>query len=253
MGNRAAHEVAGTREAIAAGAGILYLPPCSPALNPIERLSAKLKALPRQAAARTRGTLWTTIGQPLDAFSPAKRRNHLINPGCELEQPENALSARSRSGMIAATTARNRAHGEVLGAAAGARATAPCPVKAPVSVAPHWGRGSFPSLRRRPGTAGWHPGERRGTAPSTSKLLGRIANRASRPPIISGAPRGLDRRQLPRRGSARHPGGAAARNAAPVRFGRARAGLDRGALAPAAVRRSAGPRRGRLAQPTFRS
>jgi transposase len=86
MDNLAAHKVAGIREAIAAvGASILYLPPYSPDLNPIEQLFAKLKALLRKAAARTRDTLWTTIGQLLDAFSPAECRNYLINSGYEFE------------------------------------------------------------------------------------------------------------------------------------------------------------------------
>lgn len=55
QGNLAAHKVEGVREAIAAaGATTLHLPPYSPDLNPIEQLFAKLKALLRKAAARTR-------------------------------------------------------------------------------------------------------------------------------------------------------------------------------------------------------
>ena len=46
----------------AAGASILYLPPYSPDLNPIEQLFAKLKALLRKAAARTKDALWTVTG-----------------------------------------------------------------------------------------------------------------------------------------------------------------------------------------------
>ena len=86
MDNLAAHKVAGVGEAIAAvGASILYLPPYSPDLNPIEQLFAKLKALLRKAAARTRDALWTTIGQLLDALSPAECRNYLINSGYEFD------------------------------------------------------------------------------------------------------------------------------------------------------------------------
>jgi transposase len=56
LDNLAAHKVDGVRQAIAAaGASILYLPPYSPDLNPIEQLFAKLKALLRKAAARTLG------------------------------------------------------------------------------------------------------------------------------------------------------------------------------------------------------
>jgi transposase len=82
MDNLAAHKVAGIHEAIAAvGASILYLPPYSPDLNPIEQLFAKLKALLRKAAARTRDGLWTTIGHLLDALPPAECRNYLENSG----------------------------------------------------------------------------------------------------------------------------------------------------------------------------
>jgi transposase len=82
MDNLAAHKVAGVREAVAAaGASILYLPPYSPDFNPIEQLFAKLKALLRYAAARTRENLWSTIGRLLDAFSPAECVNYLKNAG----------------------------------------------------------------------------------------------------------------------------------------------------------------------------
>ncbi len=82
MDNLAAHKVAGVAEAVrAVGASILYLPPYSPDLNPIEQVFAKLKALLRKAAARTREALWTTIGSLFDAFSPAECRNYLQNSG----------------------------------------------------------------------------------------------------------------------------------------------------------------------------
>lgn len=82
MDNLAAHKVAGVAEAIAAaGASILYLPPYSPDLNPIEQMFAKLKTLLRKAAARTRDTLWNTIGDLLNAFSPAECRNYLKAAG----------------------------------------------------------------------------------------------------------------------------------------------------------------------------
>ena len=82
MDNLAAHKVAGVHEAIAAaGASILYLPPYSPDLNPIEQFFAKLKALLRKAAARTRDALWDTVGRLLDAFTPAECCNYLQNAG----------------------------------------------------------------------------------------------------------------------------------------------------------------------------
>lgn len=82
MDNLAAHKVAGVREAIeAVGASVLYLPPYSPDLNPIEKAFAKLKALLRRAAARTREELWDEIGDLLDRFSPRECRNYLASCG----------------------------------------------------------------------------------------------------------------------------------------------------------------------------
>lgn len=82
MDNLSSHKVEGVREAIrAVGASILYLPPYSPDLNPIEQVFAKLKALLRKAAARTRNALWDTIGQLLDAFPPQECQNYIVNSG----------------------------------------------------------------------------------------------------------------------------------------------------------------------------
>src|ERR1039458_2690860 len=54
MDNFSAHKVAGVEELIqAAAAELLYLPPYSPDLNPIEKAWAKLKQLLRTAKART--------------------------------------------------------------------------------------------------------------------------------------------------------------------------------------------------------
>ena len=84
LDNLAAHKVAGVREAIhAVGASLLYLPPYSPDLNPIEQLFSKFKALLRKAAARTKEVLWATIGELLDAFPDYECRNYLKNCGYE--------------------------------------------------------------------------------------------------------------------------------------------------------------------------
>ncbi len=62
MDNLSSHKVAGVRQAItAADASLLYLPPYSPDLNPIEQAFAKLKALLRKASARTVDDPWQTI------------------------------------------------------------------------------------------------------------------------------------------------------------------------------------------------
>lgn len=82
MDNLGAHKVDGVRQAIeAAGAVLLYLPPYSPDLNPIEQAIAKLKALLRKAAARSVDELWATIGRLLDAFTPGECANYLRNAG----------------------------------------------------------------------------------------------------------------------------------------------------------------------------
>ncbi len=82
MDNLGSHKVAGVRQAIeAAGARVMYLPPYSPDLNPIEQVFAKLKALLRRAAARTVDSLWSTVGQLLDAFSPAECRRYMGHCG----------------------------------------------------------------------------------------------------------------------------------------------------------------------------
>ncbi len=78
LDNLAAHKVAGIRQALAAaGASLLYLPPYSPDFNPIEQLFAKLKALLRKAAARTRDELWSTIGRLLATVPPAECARYL--------------------------------------------------------------------------------------------------------------------------------------------------------------------------------
>jgi transposase len=82
MDNLGAHKVAGVRAAIeAAGATLLYLPPYSPDLNPIEQAFAKLKALLRKAAPRSIDALWQTIGQLLDAFAADECANYLRHAG----------------------------------------------------------------------------------------------------------------------------------------------------------------------------
>ena len=80
--NLSAHKVEGVRSKIeAAGASLLYLPPYSPDLNPIEMAFAKLKALLRKAAARTRDSLWDAIADVLPAFTPSECANYITHAG----------------------------------------------------------------------------------------------------------------------------------------------------------------------------
>jgi transposase len=66
MDNLSSHKVKGVRERIeAVGAQLLYLPPYSPDLNPIEKAWAKLKQLLRAAKARTKEALDRAIEQLL--------------------------------------------------------------------------------------------------------------------------------------------------------------------------------------------
>jgi transposase len=82
LDNLAAHKIDGVRQAIAAaGASVLDLPPYSPDLNPIEQLFAKLKALLRKAAARTKEELWSTIGRLLDACPSTECADYLRHCG----------------------------------------------------------------------------------------------------------------------------------------------------------------------------
>ena len=71
MDNLSAHKVAGVEELIqAAGAELLYLPPYSPDLNPIEKAWAKLKQLLRSAKARTAEALDQAIAELLPQITP---------------------------------------------------------------------------------------------------------------------------------------------------------------------------------------
>ena len=82
MDNLPSHKVDGVRKAIKmAGAFLLYLPPYSPDLNPIEQAFAKLKALLRKAAARTIDELWRVIADCLDEFKADECANFLENAG----------------------------------------------------------------------------------------------------------------------------------------------------------------------------
>ncbi len=65
----------------AAGARILFLPPYSPDLNPIEMAFAKFKELLRQAQARTVDALWDLIGRTLNLFTPEECSNYVRHCG----------------------------------------------------------------------------------------------------------------------------------------------------------------------------
>jgi transposase len=70
MDNLSSHKGPRVRELIEGqGCELVYLPPYSPDLNPIEQAFAKLKALLRRARARTREALIEAMGRALDAIT----------------------------------------------------------------------------------------------------------------------------------------------------------------------------------------
>ncbi|MFQ5696471.1 MAG: IS630 family transposase [Terriglobia bacterium] len=82
MDNLGSHKGKAVRRAIRkAKAKLLFLPPYSPDLNPIEQAFAKLKTLLRKAAERTVEDTWKRIGRLLDSFTPQECANYFTNAG----------------------------------------------------------------------------------------------------------------------------------------------------------------------------
>jgi transposase len=70
MDNLSSHKGGRVKELIEErGCELLYLPPYSPDLNPIEEAFAKIKALLRKAGARTREALIEAMGRALEAVT----------------------------------------------------------------------------------------------------------------------------------------------------------------------------------------
>jgi transposase len=65
----------------ATGAHLIFLPPYSPDLNPIEQVFAKLKHLLRDAQPRDVDATWRKVGELLDLFSPDECANYFRNSG----------------------------------------------------------------------------------------------------------------------------------------------------------------------------
>lgn len=86
MDNLSSHKRVRTRERIeAAGASVLFLPPYSPDLNPIEMIFSKLKHLLRSLACRTREALWQTIQSVLDQITASDAANCYRHCGYTLQ------------------------------------------------------------------------------------------------------------------------------------------------------------------------
>ena len=82
LDNLGSHKGKAARAAIRArGAHMIFLPPYSPDLNPIEQVFAKLKHLMRNAEPRTVEATWRKAGEVISLFSPAECSNYLRNSG----------------------------------------------------------------------------------------------------------------------------------------------------------------------------
>jgi len=82
LDNLSSPKVRGVREAITpAGARLLFLPPYSPHLNPIEKFFAKRKALLRKAATRRVDALWKEIGALLTTVPQEECSTYLASCG----------------------------------------------------------------------------------------------------------------------------------------------------------------------------
>ncbi|MBW4049648.1 MAG: IS630 family transposase [Proteobacteria bacterium] len=87
MDNLSSHKVAGVRERIeAVGASVLYLPPYSPDLNPIEKAWSKLKQQLRGVKARTTQALDQAITDLLPTIRSQDARAWFRFPFHELQQ-----------------------------------------------------------------------------------------------------------------------------------------------------------------------
>ena len=82
MDNLRVHKMAAVRQAIeASGATLLFIPPYSPDLNPIELAFSKLKALLRATALRATEALWKAVGELCGNFSPEECANYFRHDG----------------------------------------------------------------------------------------------------------------------------------------------------------------------------
>jgi transposase len=86
LDNLGSHKGEAVRKAIRkAGAHLIFLPPYSPDLNPIEQVFSKLKTLLKKANTRTVEDTWRRIGSLLDHFSPAECSNYFKHAGYAYE------------------------------------------------------------------------------------------------------------------------------------------------------------------------
>ena len=82
MDNLGSHKGEAVRTAIkSVGARLLFLPPYSPDLNPIEQVFAKLKHILRKLMGRSIEAVELAVAKALNAFTKTECSNYLINAG----------------------------------------------------------------------------------------------------------------------------------------------------------------------------
>ena len=93
LDNLSSHKRLGIRQAIEeVGAHLIYLPPYSPDLNPIENAFSKFKWLLRSTKERTVEALWSIRGRLLAKFSEAECRNYIRHAGYRYMQTKRDLA-----------------------------------------------------------------------------------------------------------------------------------------------------------------
>ena len=82
MDNLGSHKAEAIRAAIRnVGARVLFLPPYSPDLNPIEQVFSKLKNTLRKAIGRSVEAIETAIAKAISSISSQECQNYLVNAG----------------------------------------------------------------------------------------------------------------------------------------------------------------------------
>lgn len=87
MDNLSSHKRSRTHELIeSAGAELVFLPPYSPDLNPIEMVFSKIKQVLRSLACRTKDQLWHAMQSVLDQITPTDATNCFRHCGYTLRE-----------------------------------------------------------------------------------------------------------------------------------------------------------------------
>ena len=83
MDNLRSHKAEAIRAAIQKiGERVLFLPPYSPDLNPIEQVFSKLKNILRKAMGRSVEAIETAIAMAISSISKQECQNYFVKAGC---------------------------------------------------------------------------------------------------------------------------------------------------------------------------